>query len=317
MLIKSIKLSGKPLHFSKGCAVPNRIFFLPLLVTVGLWGSAQPGSAQALIPHTLRLEPTKLERQGMGLAQEASQLAQFQQYELALQRAKLATQLAPKSPEVWSLLGGLYLQTNELDKGITSLKTSQSLSGSAKNSAVLFALGSAYFQKANYLTAVDYLKQGLKVKPNVPGALFDLGNAYLMLKRFPEAIAQYEQAVGQDKTFWPAINNIGLVKYEAGDREEALKQWQKAADLDPKAAEPRLAIAAALHAKGKRDQGLSLGSSAIRLDSRYADLKFLKENLWGERLLTDTRKLLETPQIQATLAQVQEKNPKMQRPSPR
>ncbi len=297
--------------------MPNRIFFLPLLITIGLWGSAQPGSAQALIPHTLRLDSTKLEQQGLGLAQESSQLAQFQQYELALQRAKLATQLAPKSPEVWSLLGGLYLQTNDLDQGITSLKKSQSLNGSAKNSAVLFALGSAYFQKGNYLTAVDYLKEGLKVKPNVPGALFDLGNAYLMLKRFPEAIAQYEQAVAQDKNFWPAINNIGLIKYEVGNGDEALKQWQKAADLDPKAAEPRLAIAAALYAKGKRDQGLSLGDAAMRLDSRYADVKFLKENLWGERLLTDTRKLLETPQIRATLAQIQEKNPRTQRPSPR
>ncbi|PZV12196.1 MAG: cytochrome c biogenesis factor [Leptolyngbya sp.] len=284
---------------------------------MGLWGSAQPSSAQALIPHTLRLDTAKLEQQGLGLAQEASQLAQFQQYELALQRAKLATQLAPKSPEVWSLLGGLYLQTNALDQGITSLKKSQSLNGSGKNSAVLFALGSAYFQKGNYLTAVDYLKQGLKVKPNVPGALFDLGNAYLMLKRYPEAIAQYEQAVIQDKTFWPAINNIGLIKYEVGDGDAALKQWQTAADLDPKAAEPRLAIASALYSKGKRDQGLSSGDAAIRLDSRYADLKFLKENLWGERLLTDTRKLLETPQIQATLAQIKEKNPRTQRPSPR
>jgi len=317
MLIRSIKLSLNPLHSSKGCAVPNRISFFPLLITIGLWGSAQPSSAQALIPHTLRLDTAKLEQQGLGLAQEASQLAQFQQYELALQRAKLATQLAPKSPEVWSLLGGLYLQTNDLDQGITSLKKSQSLNVSGKNSAVLFALGSAYFQKGNYLMAVDYLKQGLKLKPNVPGALFDLGNAYLMLKRFPEAIAQYEQAVAQDKSFWPAINNIGLIQYEVGDENAALKQWQRAADLDTKAAEPRLAIAAALYAKGKRDQGLSSGDAALRLDSRYADLKFLKENLWGERLLTDTRKLLETPQIRATLTQIQERNPRTQRPSPR
>lgn len=294
--------------------MPNRTPFLALFLAIGLWGSAQPGSAQALIPHTVRLEETKLERQGIAIAQEASQLAQFQQYELALQRARLATQLAPKSPEVWALLGGLYLQTNELDQGITSLKKAQMLNESGKNSAVLFALGSAYFQKGNYLASVDYLKEGLKIKPNVPGALFDLGNAYLMLKRFPDAIAQYEQAVAQEKSFWPAINNIGLINYETGDRSEALKRWQTAADLDPKAAEPRLATAAALYAKGDRKQGLSLGDAAIRLDSRYADLKFLKENLWGERLLTDARALLDTPQIRATLAQLQERMPRTQRP---
>ncbi|HEY9884692.1 MAG TPA: tetratricopeptide repeat protein [Thermosynechococcaceae cyanobacterium] len=119
--------------------MPNRNAFLSLLFLLGLWGSAQPTLAQHLVPHSVQLDPTKLERQGLNLAQEAAQLAQFQQYELALPRARLATQLAPKSPEVWSLLGGLYLQTNELDNGITALKTAQTLD--AKSSAVLFALG--------------------------------------------------------------------------------------------------------------------------------------------------------------------------------
>jgi hypothetical protein len=48
-----------------------------------------------------------------------------------------------------------------------------------------------------------------------------------------------------------------------------------------------------------------LGEKAVELDSRYADTKFLKENLWGDRLLTDAKKLLDTPRIQATLARSQ------------
>lgn len=287
---------------------------LSSLILVSLWIATQPAQGQALLPHTLRLDSTKLEQQGIGLAQEASQLAQFQQYELALQRAKLATQLAPKSPEVWSLLGGLYLQTNELDDGITALKKAQSLDN-GKSSAVLFALGSAHFQKGKYTEAVEYITAGLKVKPNVPGALFDLGNAYLMLKQYPDAISRYEQAVAQDKTFWPAINNIGLIKYESGDANEALRRWQSAADLDPKAAEPRLALAVALYVKGDRQKGLSLGEAALQLDGRYGDLKFLKENLWGDRLLEDTKKLLEVPQIRARVIQYQER-PSNSRRSP-
>lgn len=290
--------------------MPNRNFLGPLLVLLGLWGVAQPATAQALIPHILQLDSAKLEQQGLGLAQEAAQLAQFQQYELALSRAQLAVQLAPKSPEVWSLLGGLYLQTEELDKGISTLKQAQTLD--PKNAAVLFALGSAHFQKGQYPTAVDYLKSGLKIKPNVPGALFDLGNAYLMLRRFQDAIAQYEKAVAQDKQFWPALNNIGLIKYETGDVNGALQRWRAAAEIDKKAAEPQLAIAVALYAKGNREQGLTLGETAIKLDSRYSDLKFLKENLWGDRLLADTKKLLDTPRIQATIAQAQDKP--LQRP---
>ncbi len=293
--------------------VLKRFLIIPAAILISAWGVAQPVQAQALLPHVLRLDQTKLSQQGLGLAQEASQLAQFQQFELALQRAKLATQLAPSNAEVWALLGGLYLQTNSLDEGIAALRKAQTLDG--KNSAVLFALGTAHFQKAKYTQAVEYITAGLKVKPNVPGALFDLGNAYLMLRKYSDAIAQYEKAIAQDKNFWPAINNIGLVKYESGQRDEALQRWKAAADIDAKAAEPRLAIAVALFAKGDRDQGVNLGEAALRLDSRYADVKFLKENLWGDRLLEDTRKLLDTPKIRATIAQLQERPRTPQPPS--
>ncbi len=284
--------------------MPNRRFnVLPLLLLCGLVGVEQPVQAQALLPHVLQIDVDKLQKQGLGLAQEAAQLAQFQQYEPALARAQLATQLVPKSPEVWSLLGGLYLQVNQLDPAIVALKQAQTLD--PKNSAVLFALGSASFQKQDYAGSVNYLQAGLKIKPNVPGALFDLGNAYLMLKQSNEAIASFEKAVAQDKTFWPAINNIGLIHYEQGDVEAALKRWKQALEIDAKAAEPQLAVAAAVYKQGDRERGLALGEQAIKLDSRYADLKFLKENLWGDRLLKDAQSLLETPRLRAALVQVQ------------
>ena len=282
----------------------NRILSVSLLVAVGLWSAVRPASAQALIPHVVQLDPAKLERQGLNLAQEAAQLAQFQQYELALPRAELATQLAPKKAEIWSLLGGLYLQTTKLDQAIAALNQSQALD--SKNPSVLFALGSAYFQKTQYAKSVEYLRAGLALKPNVPGALFDLGNAHLMLRQFPEAIAQYEKAVAQDKQFWPAINNIGLIQYETGNVAEAIQRWRAATEIDKKAAEPRLALAVALYSKGDREQGLTLGELAIQTDSRYSDLKFLKENLWGDRLLADTKKFLEIPRIKASIAQSQD-----------
>lgn len=299
----------------KPCIVPNRKLVISALVLMGLLGMPRSVSGQALVPHALRLDQAKLQQQGLTLAQEAAQLAQFQQYELALQRARLATQLAPKSPEIWSLLGGLYLQTNDIDNGITALQKAQSLDG--KSSAVLFALGSAYFQKGKYSQAAEYLKAGLQIKPNVPGALFDLGNTYLMLGQLSDAIAQYEKAITQEKNFWPAINNIGLIKYESGNVDEAIQRWQAASAIDDKAAEPRLATAVALYTKGDRQQGLALAESAIRLDNRYADLKFLKENLWGDRLLADTKKLLETPQIQAAITQSQGRPSSTQQSNPR
>jgi tetratricopeptide (TPR) repeat protein len=296
--------------------VRNRILSISLLVALGLWSAVRPATAQALIPHIVQLDPAKLERQGLGLAQEAAQLAQLQQYELALPRAELATQLAPKKAEIWSLLGGLYLQTTKIDQAIVALNQSKALN--QKNPSVMFALGSAYFQKTQYAKSVEYLQAGLALKPDVPGAMFDLGNAHLMLRQFPQAIAQYEKAVAQDKKFWPAINNIGLIQYEIGNVPEAIQRWKDALEIDKKAAEPRLALAVALYSRGDREQGLTLGELAIQTDSRYSDLKFLKENLWGDRLLADTKKFLELPRIKATIAQAQGNTlPKKTRPASR
>jgi tetratricopeptide (TPR) repeat protein len=282
--------------------VRKRTSLISACLLLGFWTVATPAFGQALVPHTLNLNFDKLEQQGVGLVQEATQLAQFQQYEPALGRARLATQLAPNLPEAWAILGGLYLQSNELDKSIPALQRANSLN--PKNTAVLFALGSAHFQKAKYPEAVDYIEAGLKIKPDVPAARFDLGNAYLMQKKFAEAIANYEKAFAQDKEFWPAINNIGLIKYENGDIDGAIKLWQTSVSLDAKAAEPKLAAAVALYQKGEREQALSMGESAIRIDRRYGDLKFLKENLWGEKLLAATQKFLALPRIKAALSQI-------------
>jgi tetratricopeptide (TPR) repeat protein len=270
-------------------------------LTLGWGNSSQVVRAQALVPHTLQLDFDDLQKKGQSLAQEAVQLAQFQQFQLALSRAKLATQLAPNNAEIWAVLGSLYLQNEKLDEGIAALQQAKSLE--PDNAAVLFILGSAYFQQSKPALAIESLQAGLKLKPNSPNALFDLGNAYYVTQQYSQAIAQYEKAVAQETKFWPAVNNIGLIEYERGDIESAIKKWQAASALDEKAAEPRLALAIALYLKGDREKALNLGESALGIDNRYGDLKFLKDNLWGDKLLKDAETFLGLPRIQSKIAQ--------------
>jgi tetratricopeptide (TPR) repeat protein len=284
--------------------VPKRSSVISLLLVAGLWTVAQPVQGQALVPYVLQLDNEQLEQQGLGLAQEAAQLAQFQQYELALARAQLSSQLLPDNADVWALVGSLHLQLGQLDPGIQALLKARSLD--LTNSAVLFALGSAYFQKENYNLAAQYITSGLRLRPDMPGALFDLGNAYYMLNQFDTAIEQYEKAVDIDETFWPAINNIGLVLYEQGDLDGALERWETAAAIDETQAEPQLAIAVLLYAQGKTEEALAKGEAALQIDSRYADLDYLRQNLWGDRLLEDAEAFLAQPRIREALARLSE-----------
>ncbi|NJK37390.1 MAG: tetratricopeptide repeat protein [Oscillatoriales cyanobacterium RM2_1_1] len=288
--------------------MPHRTFLSNVLAALS-WGIVTlPAHGQALLPYTPQLDPEQLEQNGLDLIQEAAQLTRFQQYQLALPRAELATQLAPNNYQTWALLGSLYLQVDRTEEGIKNLQKAQSLAPKDEP-GVRFALGEAYFRQKQYQKAVDEIEAGLKIRSDVPGALFDLGNSYLMLGQYDAAIAHYEKAFAQEKNLWPAINNIGLVHYEKGEIDQAITQWEAAVAIDQKAAEPLLALAVALYTQGKVEEGVATGETALKIDGRYADIDFLKDNLWGDRLIGDTMKFLATPQMQETIAQLAETSP--------
>ncbi len=284
-------------------SVSYRLFLAAVLATltcgIVVKSSTTPVNAQALIPHTVKLNFGNLEEQALSLAKDAAQLAQFEQYDMALARARLAVQLAPKSYQAQAILGTLYLRKEEYPKAIASLSTAANLK--KDNSAILFSLGSAYVRNGDYQLAIQKIKQGLALTPKEPSALFDLGNAYFLTKRYEDAVAEYNNVIKIEPKFWAATNNIGLVEYERGNPDLAAKKWQEAivqAELtEDKAAEAKLALAVATYTKGDRAQGIKLGESALKIDPRYGKLSFLKENLWGDKLLADTKVILEVPML--------------------
>jgi tetratricopeptide (TPR) repeat protein len=200
--------------------------------------------SQALLPYTLKQDPQSLEDTSKSLLRQAAGLVQFQQYEQAIPRVALATQLAPKNNEAWFFLGTLYVQTQKYQKGIDALQQARTIK--PQDPDVLFMLGSAYFQKGEHQQAIDTIQAGLKIKPDSNSALFDLGNAYYKLNKYPDAIAQYQKAVKKDPKFWPAINNIGLVSYENGKkRSRSIPKppnqcWRSPSPYTHRASKPRL-----------------------------------------------------------------------------
>lgn len=280
----------------------TRNSLLSALAAIGVWGITTPAMGQALLPYVLPLDYERLEGQGRIIAQDAAQLAQLQQIDLALAQAQLASQLAPGDAAVWGLLGSLYLQTEAFDDAIAALNRAKQLE--SDNAAVLFALGTAHFQTEEYAQAADFLESGLAVEPDNPGALFDLGNTYFKLNQFPEAIARYQKSVDLEPEFWPSINNIGLVEYERGRLDDAVSRWEESLVIAPMESEPELAIAVAKLRQGDEAAALKLGIPALERDSRYADLEFLDRNLWGAQLLADTEAFFAHPAVAAVIAEL-------------
>jgi tetratricopeptide (TPR) repeat protein len=110
--------------------------------------------------------------------------------------------------------------------------------------------------------------------------------------------------VDYDPEFGPSVNNIGLVQYEQGDVEAAIAQWQATLEIAPEEPEPELAIAVAEFARGNTVRSLELGIPALERDSRYAELDFLDENLWGPELLADAEAFFAHPVVKAVRTQL-------------
>lgn len=110
------------------------------------------------------------------------------------------------------------------------------------------------------------------------------GMEYHKQKKYQEALSEYIKSINLDIREVEALTKIGLIKYEMEDESGAIQQWNKALKVNSEAVESKMAIGVALYALGDRNKGLEIAKEIIDTDQQWADLDYLKENLWGERL---------------------------------
>ncbi|MFM2061809.1 MAG: hypothetical protein RLZZ507_1479 [Cyanobacteriota bacterium] len=164
-------------------------------------------------------------------------------------------------------------------------------------------LGYTYEKLGNYQDAIAAYTEAIKINPKSPEGYSGRVRAYQEQGKYAEAIADYTTIIKIDPNNFSAYINIGLIKYEQGDKPAALKQWQEAFNINNKAAEPLtlMGMAIIFYLQGEQEKGLNMAETAVRLDKNFANVEFLKQNLWGERLVADAQKLISHPRIQAII----------------
>ncbi|MCT0248950.1 tetratricopeptide repeat protein [Synechococcus sp. CS-205] len=273
----------------------KRLATAPLAMALVI-GSAP--SARALVPYVYVPKGEELEAAGLGIAQAATRLLRLGQADDAARLAALTVQLLPNDPRGWVLLAEAQLRSNEIKAAGKSLARAKELD--PRNPGIWFAEGSLALRDGQPGQAVGLLETGLSIDGKNPGAHFDLGNARLLLNDPQAALRSFERASGLRRDFWEAINNQGLVLYELGRNDDAIRRWRRALEINPKAAEPMLALAAALNARpADQQEALQMASEALAIEPNYVLEAYQKEQLWGPRLRDSTRLLLENPAIKA------------------
>ncbi len=274
---------------------PRWLRALPLLV-LGL-GLHQTLPARALVPYTYVPRAAELEGAGLGIAQAAARLLRLGQASDAARLAALTVQLLPDDPRGWVLLAEAQLRSNQLKAAGGSLAKAKQLD--PRNPGIWFAEGSLALRDNRAQEAVGLLEQGLRLDGNNASAYFDLGNARILLNQPGLALAAFDRAARLRRDFWEAINNQALVLFEQGNAKAAVGRWRQVLSIKPDAAEPSLALAAALHQlqPSRSGEALDLADRALAAEPNYVLESYQTTQLWGPKLRSATQVLLREPAL--------------------
>ncbi|NCR74923.1 MAG: tetratricopeptide repeat protein [Microcystis aeruginosa K13-06] len=226
---------------------------------------------------------------------------QLKDYQKAIADYSKAIELKPDNSFFYNSRGNVYFQLKDYAKALADYSKAIELQ---PDYIVFYANRSnVYFQLQNYPKALADCNKAIEIKPTSADSYLCRGAYYHKQGNYEAALKDYNQSLSIDEKNILSIYYIGLIQYERDDRETAIKQWQRVLEINIKSKSPRstLALGVALYSKGEQEKGLALAETALKIDKRLGDIAFLKDQLWGDRILADAQKLLENPRIKALL----------------
>ena len=157
----------------------------------------------------------------------------------AVNEAKYATDLSPKSVILWENLATMYENASALvpearDWALKSLQQARDLEPT--NPSYWWRLGNNYSAMAKWEDAIKNYQKAIELKADYFGAYIGLSNAYEQTQKNDKAIETYEKIVGQKQTDPETLYNYGRLLYNrnaTGDRDLAEQIWSKVIKIQP------------------------------------------------------------------------------------
>jgi tetratricopeptide (TPR) repeat protein/S1-C subfamily serine protease len=222
--------------------------------------------------------------------------------DLALADLNKAIDLNPNEALAYNNRGALYKDQGKPELALADLNKAIDLN--PNEALAYYNRGIVYYSQGKLDLALADLNKAIDLNPNEALAYYNRGIVYQRQGKLDLALADYNQTLLLDKKSLSATNNIGLIKYEIGLISDARQRFEQAINIDNSSAEPQLALAVTLFTLGESEKALVMAEKALSIDKQFANPEFLKKNLWGDKLIADTKKLLSHPQIQALLSRL-------------
>jgi Flp pilus assembly protein TadD len=143
-----------------------------------------------------------------------------------------AIKLYPSNPDVYILLAMAYMQDNNPQEALATLK--KNVEANPQSADAYFTYGTLLNQAKDYTNAEKVLLRGIELKANEPQGHYELSKTYWALGRWQEAEPQARKAVELQADMAPPHVILGNIEYlRKHDAQEALKEYQEYLRLDP------------------------------------------------------------------------------------
>lgn len=129
--------------------------------------------------------------------------------------------------------GSERLQDGDVDGAIEEL--TRVIGEDPRNEYAFFFLGSAYFEKGEFVRALKAFLGALEIVPTYLGAMVHAAHCLRMLGRWDDAIRMAKQALARAPNDPDALHVLGLVHMARGDRAQAREYLQRYLDSRPEA----------------------------------------------------------------------------------
>jgi tetratricopeptide (TPR) repeat protein len=153
-------------------------------------------------------------------------------YKESLDYLNKALKKAPFEPRIYYLKGVVFWEKKDTAKALSNWQTS--IEQDVNFGDGYARLASYYMEKKEYATAEQYLRSGLRLRPNDAFLYYDMG-VFLYQKGFADsAINCYETAIRLDDRLYLAKENLAFLLYRKGKNEEVISLLNSALPLDSK-----------------------------------------------------------------------------------
>jgi len=156
----------------------------------------------------------------------------IRQYKKSLDYLNKALKIAPFEPKIYFLKGMVFWETKDTAKALSNWQTS--IEQDPEYADGYCRLATYYMEKKQYQVAEQFLRSGLRLRPNDAFLNYDMG-VFLTYRNYPDSsINFYEKALNLDSKLVPAKINLGVLRYRKGAYSEALTLLEPCVKDDPK-----------------------------------------------------------------------------------